>query len=338
MPDTPVLSEAKRALLKKYLAGKLPQKAITVNGIEQIPETDASDQRARVVMVQPGKTRRPFFYLPGDSPGSAFYCHPLACALGEDQPFYILEPYNFDGLPVPPSFEEMATAHLKSMRAIQPEGPYLLGGWCNGGLVAYEMAQQLHAQGPTVELLVLMDSDPPAKYERDRRISTGLCSLLRLEQEKQVKCFLQYRRLRVWFHHWRLNTLMRKNTIRQGGPGHEQNETDAIGPQLNAVITSNENALREWERIFDWMASGYIPDSYPGKITFFWTSEEPFRQEKWRKWIEAKTHENEVETHIIPGNHITSRTQYLSFLAEHLCKCLDEAQKALQRKQGEVSS
>jgi thioesterase domain-containing protein len=336
MPDTPALSEAKRSLLEKYLVGKLPQKVITVNVSEQLPETDASAQRARVVIVQTGKTRRPFFYLPGDSPGSAFYCHPLARALGEDQPFYILEPYNFDGLPVPPSFEEMAAAHLKSMRAIQPEGPYLLGGWCNGGLVAYEMAQQLHAQGPTVELLVLMDSDPPAKYERDRRISTGLCTLLRLDREKQLKCFLLYRRLRVSFHHWRLNILKRKNTIRQGEPGHERSETDAIRSQLDSVITSNENALRGWERIFDWMASGYIPDSYPGKITFFWTSEESFRQDKWRKWTEAKTLANEVETYIIPGNHITSRTQYLSFLAERLRNCLDEAQKALQRKQGEV--
>src|SRR2546426_110717 len=69
----------------------------------------------------------------------------------------LLEQYQFDGLPIPPTIETMAAAHIKSMRAVQPEGPYLLGGWCNGGLVAYEMARQLHAVGQAVDLLVLMD-------------------------------------------------------------------------------------------------------------------------------------------------------------------------------------
>ncbi len=91
MPDTSALSEAKRALLEKQLAGKLAQKAVTANVVEQAPEMDASGQRERVIMVQPGKTKRPFFYLSGDSTERTFYCYPLAHDLGEDQPFYILE-------------------------------------------------------------------------------------------------------------------------------------------------------------------------------------------------------------------------------------------------------
>jgi len=44
--------------------------------------------------------------------------------------------------------------HIKLLHAIQPEGPYLLAGFCNGGLVANEMAGRLYAEGQTVELLV----------------------------------------------------------------------------------------------------------------------------------------------------------------------------------------
>src|SRR5215831_125458 len=161
MPDTPELSEAKRALLEKYLRGDLSQKA-AAQVISRPAEVEVTEQRERVVPVQTGGSRQPFFYLHGDWTGRAFYCYPLARALGADQPFYILEPYNFDDLPAPPAFEAIAAAHLKSMRAIQPEGPYLLGGWCNGGLLAYEMALQLYEEGQKVDLLVLMDSDYPA--------------------------------------------------------------------------------------------------------------------------------------------------------------------------------
>ncbi|HCI82789.1 MAG TPA: hypothetical protein DHW02_24220, partial [Ktedonobacter sp.] len=99
--------------------------------------------RAPVVAVQANGSRRPFFFLHGDWFGGGFYCLNLARSLDAEQPFYVLEPYNFDGLPIPPTFEEMAAAHIQALRTIQPEGPYLLGGFCNGGLMAYEIARQL---------------------------------------------------------------------------------------------------------------------------------------------------------------------------------------------------
>src|SRR5205823_2243155 len=52
-------------------------------------------------------------------------------------------------------------AYVAALQAVQPVGPYLLGGWSFGGVVAFEMAQQLHAQGQTVALLALLDSWAP---------------------------------------------------------------------------------------------------------------------------------------------------------------------------------
>ena len=127
-----------------------------------LQEQNQEVERAALVVVQTGKSKRPFFFLHGQWRGGAFYSRELARRMGPEQPFYLLEPYKFDGLAVPPSFEEMAVAHLETLRRVQPEGPYLLGGWCNGGLMAYEMARQLREQGQTVELLVMMDPDAPA--------------------------------------------------------------------------------------------------------------------------------------------------------------------------------
>jgi thioesterase domain-containing protein len=56
----------------------------------------------------------------------------------------------------------MATHYIGVIRDVQPEGPYFLGGWSMGGVVAYEMARQLHAKGHKIALLALFDSDLPA--------------------------------------------------------------------------------------------------------------------------------------------------------------------------------
>ena len=54
--------------------------------------------------------------------------------------------------------EAMAAAYLQSIRSIRPNGPYLLGGWSMGGVIAYEIAQQLRDQGQEIAMLVMMDS------------------------------------------------------------------------------------------------------------------------------------------------------------------------------------
>ena len=59
------------------------------------------------------------------------------------------------------SFEAMVAAHLAELRSLQPEGPYFLGGYCLGGLLALEAAQQLSAAGEEVALVVLIQADEP---------------------------------------------------------------------------------------------------------------------------------------------------------------------------------
>ncbi len=288
-----------------------------------LQEKTKMESRAPLITVQAGGSKRPFFFLHGQWEGGALYSLELARYLGPEQPFYLLEPYTFDGLAVPPTLEEMAAAHLEVLRGVQPEGPYLLGGWCNGGLIAYEMARQLHAQGQTVDLLVLMDADAPApRFKWDRRIIVGLSRLLRLRQEKHVDVFLFYRHLRLSFHYWRLGKFKRTRIAKQDEPALEPDTLDAVAPPFDTLIPRSEVLRQDWRSIYDWQAAGYMPHSYPGKITFFWTEEEPKRQERWRQLIEEK----EVDIHIIPGNHMTSRTTYLPVLAECLRTCLRKTQ------------
>ncbi len=65
-----------------------------------------------------------------------------------------------------PSVEEMATQHLRDLRAHRPHGPYLLGGFCIGGLIAYEMARRLRADGEQVPFVALVDPEMPGALLR----------------------------------------------------------------------------------------------------------------------------------------------------------------------------
>jgi amino acid adenylation domain-containing protein len=305
--------------------------------IEQIASTlqqDVQGEETRVPLlpVQTSGSKRPFFFLHGQWEGGAFYSLELARALGPDQPFYLLEPYRFEGLAVPPTLEEMATAHLEVMRSVQPEGPYLFGGWCNGGLIAYEMAKQLLAQGQTVDLLVMMDADAPAfRFKQEWRLIDQGVSLLRLNPEKQVDWFLLYRHLRLYLYD------MKKRLQKKSAAHQQDKQPESVESQIEAhafaaedakqpdALFPGKNVLRQdWLSVYEWAVAGYWPSTpYPGKITFFWTEEEPARKNGWMRWIK----DNVIDVHIIPGNHISSRTRYLSVLAEQLRICVEKAQE-----------
>jgi thioesterase domain-containing protein/acyl carrier protein len=60
-----------------------------------------------------------------------------------------------------PSVEAMAADYLAEVRRVQPSGPYVLGGFSGGGVVAYEMGRVLQARGEAVTAILLLDTYPP---------------------------------------------------------------------------------------------------------------------------------------------------------------------------------
>src|SRR5204863_9063960 len=102
--------------------------------------------------------RPPLFFMhPG---GGNISCYvELAHQLGSEQPFYGLQSRGLDENHVPLTLiSDMACYYVETLRRRQPEGPYMLGGWSMGGLIAYEMAQQLRSRGEEISLLALLDS------------------------------------------------------------------------------------------------------------------------------------------------------------------------------------
>lgn len=101
---------------------------------------------------------RPFFMVHGAG-GNILNFRSLSDHLGPSIPFYGLRAYGSDGGPgVDKTIEAMATRYLGGVRERQPEGPYRLGGYSGGGVIAYEMARQLHELGETVERIFFFDT------------------------------------------------------------------------------------------------------------------------------------------------------------------------------------
>src|SRR5262245_29276875 len=115
-----------------------------------------------VVPLQPEGSRPPCFMV--HPPGGIVVCYrALARHLGREQPFYGIRSRGLHDLHnVPDHLEDMAAEYVQAIRSVQPEGPYRLGGWSLGGVVALEMAQQLLAQGQSVALLALLDTSLPS--------------------------------------------------------------------------------------------------------------------------------------------------------------------------------
>jgi amino acid adenylation domain-containing protein len=114
-----------------------------------------------LVPLKPGGSRPPLFVVAAGD-GNIVGFAPLARSLSAEQPLYALQPSGLDGRrPLDRGIGQMADRYISALRRVQPRGPYLLAGRCNGATVAFEMAQRLRAAGEEVPLLAALDSDPP---------------------------------------------------------------------------------------------------------------------------------------------------------------------------------
>ncbi len=152
----------------------------TRDAAEMVPPPTTLDEpgfRSLVTIQRGNENLIPFFCVHG-SGGNVLNFRDLSQAMGRSQPFYGLQSRGIDGVSRPHhSIEEMANAYLAEIRELQPEGPYMLGGYSGGGLVAFEMAHQLTAAGETVALVVMFDTFPPKIADRDITVAMRLRNL-----------------------------------------------------------------------------------------------------------------------------------------------------------------
>jgi aspartate racemase len=143
---------------------------------------DSAQSWSCLIPLQPAGSKPPFFCMHGVG-GNSVGFRELANFVGADQPFYGVQAQGLDGqLPYLTRVEDMAALYIKEIRSIQPTGPYYLGGFSFGGWIAYEMAQQLQAQGEEIGLVAMFDTYP----FRLKPVTSSLLSFFRIPTQQQL--------------------------------------------------------------------------------------------------------------------------------------------------------
>ncbi|HVF90389.1 MAG TPA: amino acid adenylation domain-containing protein [Blastocatellia bacterium] len=350
-----MMDEIERAFGKK-LTPDLLHKGATVEYLAgRLLQQEARALQSPIVEIQAGGNLRPFIYLHGDFNGGGFYCMNIARLLGKEQPFYALPPHGTDGSPIPRTFEEMAALHLETLRAFQPKGPYLLGGFCNGALVAYEMARKLEAQGEAVDLLVLIyASAANARYRTLDSLSRTICRMRALGPAEEAETFLKLRgrartvEQKTRYYSTRLLEISRAGFREQAGFIGRQakrrlsliasgttgantpqaREGPRLGPGEQVADTSDgprDFSRRKITDTYNRMMETYMPGEYGGRVTLFWPDEadpEPAGDPSMGWGRVAR----EVEVYPIAGKHLTCITRHADVLADRLRCSLEKIQ------------
>jgi thioesterase domain-containing protein len=135
----------------------------TADGAAAKPTKGSALKYRHLVPMHSGQVgdRTPLFIVAGMF-GNVLNLSHLAHLLGEERPFYALQARGLYGdLEPHETFEDMARDYIAEIRMVQPQGPYLLGGFSGGGIVAYEMARQLLEDGERVDNVILLDTPLP---------------------------------------------------------------------------------------------------------------------------------------------------------------------------------
>ncbi|MBM2840175.1 MAG: acyl-CoA synthetase (AMP-forming)/AMP-acid ligase [Bacteroidetes bacterium] len=156
-----MLMQAEAIFSKTHLQPSLVFEAQTIEELAVFLQREVIAQHVALVPIQREGSRPPFFCVHGHH-GSVLSFGELARLLGNDQPFYGFQSAGLvEGEEAAGDIVEMASTYIAEMRAVQPHGPYFLGGYCFGGVVSFEMANQLAALGESIAFLALIENTPP---------------------------------------------------------------------------------------------------------------------------------------------------------------------------------
>jgi amino acid adenylation domain-containing protein len=344
-----MMDRIEQVLGKKLPLATLFQGATIEHLSEALLKQESESLRAPLVAVQPEGTKLPFFYLHGDFQGGGLYCLSLARLLGSEQPFYAIQPHGLEGRPLPKTIEEMAADHLKTLRAFQPLGPYQLGGHCNGGLLAFEMARQLQAAGQEVRLLVLIcATGANARYRRLQQAVNHYCDMQGLSVDERQQAFLNTRELAIrageirdyytrrftefaratsgerlaFFRKKGLKTMKSlAGTILQERANDQAMVESA---SLKAAVPVMAEPDQYANEVYAKAMMSYVPQPYSGRVTVFWP-EEWAREDADGAWAGWRDLAADLDVAIVPGGHLTCLIQHTEELARELQRRLNDA-------------
>jgi len=273
-----------------------------------------------LVPIQPQGSKIPFFCIHEGS-GEVLCFRDLAQVLAPDQPVYGLQPPGLNGEQVPlTSVEAFASHYLKQIHAIQPKGPYMLGGWCFGIYVAFEMARQLREQGETVGLLASFDTFGHALLPESSRINRRptLKQRIRSHMSKvSGKCLVEkITYLRSWGN---LKLQLTVNGFKR-----------PLCAALDMMGWSLPKSLRRFVVLegIKMAEKKYVPSSYDGRMVIFQNRKGVDPRLVWGTLVSGG-----IEVYQVPGGHLDMlKYPHVGVLAKKLKGCIQNVDRSTVEK------
>lgn len=297
--------------------------AQTVEEFAQVlRRTGRAQEWSPLVAIQPAGSRPPMLCVHAAG-GNVLIYRALSKHLGSDQPFYGLQAQGVDGTrPFLTRVEEMAALYVKEIRRFQPHGPYYLGGYCLGGTIALEMAQQLRDQGEPVALLALFDtmnwsnvrplSIPEKARHQTQRLIFHIQNFLLLDFTNKVNFFREK---------WK--TLQSRTGIWWGMLRGKMTKGRLRGTSASSILA------QIWE-INDRAALNYVARQYSGIITDFRPIKQyPEYEGPEVKWDSLAREGQEIVTLPVYSAGMLLEP-FVKDLAAALRKCIDKARDSAE--------
>jgi amino acid adenylation domain-containing protein len=273
---------------------------------------------SHLVAINSSGDKIPFFCMHGAGGDISPYFK-LSRILGEEYPFYGLEHGPDPEKPKIISVEETASRYLQEIRQVQPHGPYLLGGHCYGGVLAFEMAQQLQKQGHTVGLVAIIDAMLP-ETTIESTDDDDAKFLLRIAEEIKIENDIDFS---IPFDELRGLSL--------------DEQLNLVNKKANFIFSDVE--LKDFLRHYQLFKANvqatrdYVPQIYPRSLTVFRAQEEiihDFDNPEWSTddlflgWDKYSSESTQVVE--VPGNHFSMLLEpHIHELAKQLRIYIDNA-------------
>jgi thioesterase domain-containing protein/acyl carrier protein len=267
-----------------------------------------------LVKIQPNGAKSPLFLM-HPLGGEIIIYRKLSTYLGFEQPIYGLQPVGLDGNTPYTKVEDMAAHYIQDIQTIQPHGPYLLGGYSFGGIIALEIAQQLLKLGEEIAFLLMLDTCRPGYSKRVsllKRIPIHIKKIL----EQPAYIHDKFISMKTWSkfqlqERYKLYTKMAPNFINIALELHESDE------HMN-IMQANALALSQYS----------FQQKYSGQLTLFRTADENrddnavgVKYDPEFGWKDIFL--GGIDIHHIPGSHLTLFDEpNIELIAQKLKACL----------------
>ncbi|HET7199925.1 MAG TPA: AMP-binding protein [Burkholderiales bacterium] len=308
------------------LSPSLLAEAPTVADLAEAMSRVESGFNEPVTALRASGQRSPLFFLHNDY-GRGLYTHALARCLDSDRPFYAVHLHGLAEPECPATVEAIAASRIEAVRGTRPHGPYVLGGHCDGGLIALEMARQLHGAGEHVELVVMVDTHAPSRGFPTLRRASNVAGQLR-ERSDRVWGELTWR---TRYYKTRLETLRRASvrsqtdyvlrkltgSLRHLATVREEQPAGNEGALQNSTRSDFEESVRVHRRA----VRRYVPSRYSNPVILFRSEQFPaYRPDLgWSRLLPR------LEVAVIPGDHHTCITRHVTAFGGSLNEILRRA-------------